>query len=347
MTVAAGARDLADVRAGLQRWFATRHPDDEVRVGPLGKPTTGYSSETLLVDVVRTARGHETEGRFVARLPPAGGGIFPDYDLTRQADVQRALRANGIPAAAAIAVELDERWIGAPFFLMDRVDGIALGEGYVASGPLFDASADTQRSVQDDFVDALADVHRLDWEAADLGALTPAGERGLAHDVARVESYATWAADGDVPAVHRDAFAWLHARRPDPEPPLGLCWGDPRLGNVLYDTSWSQQALLDWEMASIGPAEMDLAWFVGLHEVTAETAGADLPGFVGRGEVLDRWAVRAGRPVVAFDWFEMFSLVRADSIFLRIRAMLLAAGTDAPWLRGETPGQARIASRIR
>ena len=100
-------------------------------------------------------------------------------------------------------------------------------------------------------------------------------------------------------------------------------------------------------MASIGPAEMDLAWFVGLHEVTAQSAGADLPGFVGHDGMLARWAARAGRPVVDYDWFDVFSMVRADSIFLRIRTMLLAMGMDEPWLRGETPGQARIASHIR
>jgi len=348
MTVAAEARDLDAVRAGLQHWLTARHPEaDEVRVGPLGKPTSGYSSETLLVDALRSTRDHEVEDHFVARLPPAGGGIFPDYDLSRQAEVQHALVKSGIPAAKPVTVELDERWVGAPFFLMERVDGDTLTEGYVAAGRLREAAPDVQRKVHTEFLDALADVHRVDWEALGLGVLTPPGARGLVHDIDRAEEYAAWAADGEVPSILTDAIAWLRAHRPDPEPPLSLCWGDPRLGNVVYGADFSQHALIDWEMASIGPAELDLAWFVGLHDVTAQGAGGDLPGFLTHDEALARWADRMGRAVVDYQWFEIMSLLRSDSIYLRIRVMLLAAGMDEPWLRGETPGQIRIASLIR
>lgn len=344
MTVAASARDLDAVRAGLQRWFTRQHADP-VRVGPMQKPTSGYSSETLLFDVVRTTGGGEVEEHFVARLPPAGGGIFPDYDLTRQAAVQRALAAQGIPTAAPVAVELDEEWVGAPFFLMEQIAGHTLADGYVAAGPLHDAPPDEQRRVQAEFVDRLADVHRLDWDAAGLGFLTPAGERGLVHDVARLAGYLEWATDAEVPSLHREALDWMRTHRPDPEPPLSLCWGDPRLGNVLYGPDWSQRALLDWEMASIGPAEMDLAWFVALHETAA--GDHDLPGFLGRATMLDRWSGQVGRAVQAYGWFEVFSLVRADAIYLRIRTMLLAAGLDEPWLRAATPGELRVASLIR
>lgn len=349
MTVAVKARDLDAVRAGLERWFRSRHPEaDEVRLAPLRRSSTGYSSETLLVDVVHTTRGRDVEEQFVARLPPAGGGIFPTYDLPRQANVQAALARAGIPVARPVAVELDEGFLGAPFFLMERVTGQTLPDSpsYVAAGGLHDADPAIQRRVHAEFVDALADVHRVDWESLGLDSLTPAGKRGLAHDLDRADEYLSWAAEGAVPTILADALAWLRERRPEPEPPLSLCWGDPRLGNVVFGEDFSQRALLDWEMASIGAAEMDLAWFVGLHEVSAASAGGDLPGFFAHDEVLARWSERLGREVVEYGWFEVFSLVRSDSIFLRIRTMLLAAGLDEPWLRGTTPGQRRIATLI-
>lgn len=345
MTVAGEVRDLDAVRAGLQRWFdARRAGGDRVRVGPMAKPTMGYSSETLLFDVARTTGGEEVDEGYVARLPPAGGGIFPDYDLRRQADVQRALLECGIPAAAPVAVELDEDWVGAPFFLMERIPGTTIPDGYVRSGPLHDAAPDVQRRVQAEYVDRLADVHTLDWEAAGLGFLTPAHARGLVHDLARLDEYLGWATDGDVPPVLGDGLDWLRAHRPDPEPPWSLCWGDPRLGNVLYGPDWGQRALLDWEMASIGPAEMDVAWFLALHDTAA--AGADLPGFATSAEMRDRWSARVGREVQAYGWFEVFSLLRAEAIYQRIRTMLLASGLDEPWLRATTPGELRIASLV-
>jgi aminoglycoside phosphotransferase (APT) family kinase protein len=99
-------------------------------------------------------------------------------------------------------------------------------------------------------------------------------------------------------------------------------------------------------MASIGCAEMDLAWFVALHEVTAEAVGTDLPGFMDHEEMLDQWAARLGRRPVSYEWFELFSIVRSDAILLRIRELLLASGMDKPWLRGRTPGQLHIEARI-
>lgn len=349
MTVAAHERDLDAVHAGLRDWIRARHPEaDDVRLAPLRKAASGYSSETLVVDVARTTRGREAVDHWIARLPPAGGGIFPTYDLERQARVQEALIRAGARAAMPVAVELDERWLGAPFLLMERIEGHTLPEqpSYVAGGALFEAGPDTQRRVHTDFVDALAGVHRLDWDALHLDSLTPAAERGLVHDLRRARDYLTWAADGDAPAILTDALTWLGSTRPDPEPPLSLCWGDPRLGNVVFGDAFEQRALLDWEMASIGPAEMDLAWFVGLHEVSAAGAGRDLEGFLDHDAVLARWADGVGRDPVDYGWFEVLSLVRSDSIFLRIRTMLLAAGLDEPWLRGVTPGQRRIAALI-
>ncbi len=349
MTVAARQRDLDEVHAGLVRWFSSHHPDaEDLVLSPLGKPSTGYSSETLLLDVTWREHGENREAHLVLRLPPAGGGIFPTYDLAHQAAVQTALGTTAIPVARPIIVETNEEWVGSPFFVMERAPGWVLADmpSYVVSGTLVDAPPEAQARVQRDFVNVLADLHRVDWDELGLGSLTPMGERGLVHDLDRAETYVEWSTDGDVPAVIREAFVWLRANKPDPEPPLSLIWGDPRLGNIVYDDDFSQVALLDWEMASIGAAELDLAWFVGLHDISAQGAGGDLPGFLDRERVLAMWSACMGREVVDFEWFEVLSLLRAESIFLRIRGMLLAMGLDEPWLHGATPGQHRIAAII-
>ena len=98
---------------------------------------------------------------------------------------------------------------------MRRVPGTVLPDqpSYVAAGALHDAAPDAQARVQRDFVHALADVHALDWDALGLGALTPAGERGLAHDLDRAEAYVQWSTDGDVPTVVTESLA-LGSRPP-------------------------------------------------------------------------------------------------------------------------------------
>src|SRR4029079_17986069 len=209
MTVAARQRDLDAVHGGLTRWVGAQHPHaTDVRLGPLQKPSTGYSSETLLFGLTWSEDGVDKEDELVARLPPAGGGLFPVYDLTRQADLPRALPTTTIPVAEPLAVELDESWIGAPFFVMRRVAGTVLPDtpSYVVGGALHDAASDVQARVQRDFVYTLADVHALDWDALCLGILTPPGERGLDHDLDRAEAYVQWSTDGDVPTVITEAL---------------------------------------------------------------------------------------------------------------------------------------------
>lgn len=348
-TVSAGRRDPAELREGLVRWLRTSRPDaEDVRVGPLRKPASGWSSDTFMLDVVWVVGGEERQEPLVVRLPPAGGGIFPAYDLSRQATAQAALSTTSIPVARPVAVELDETWVGAPFLLMERAFGFTLPDNpsYVAGGALHDAGVEIQSKVQHDFVSVLADIHRLDYEAVGLGSLTPAGERGLVHDVDRADNYLQWAADGDPPPILVDGVEFCRANRPSPDPPMSLLWGDPRIGNVVYDVDFRQVALLDWEMAAIGPAEMDLSWFLALHESTVTGLGSDLPGFAPPDEVTAAYARRLGREVRDHHWFEVLSLLRADSIYLRIRRMLLASGLDEPWLRGTTPGQRRIETLV-
>ena len=348
MTVAARRRDLDAVHAGLLRWFRSRHPGEDVRLGPLTQPSTGYSSETLLLEVVRTTGGVERTDALVARLPPAGGGIFPEYDLDRQACVQAALATTSVPVARPVAVESDEDWIGTPFFVMTRVAGFVLADtpSYVVTGPLHDATPAAQGRVQREFIDVLAAVHTLDWEVLGLGGLTDPDSRGCTGYLREARTFVEWSSDGNVPGVIDDALEWGRANLPDPQPEPSLLWGDPRLGNVVFGGDWHQVALLDWEMASIGPAELDLAWFLGLHAGSVRSAGADLPGFADPADVAARWSAVVGRPVEHYPWYEMLSLVRAESIFLRIRWMLLAAGLDQPWLRATTPGELRLAEIV-
>lgn len=337
MIVAAGRRDLDAVHDGLLRWLHAYRPEcDRVRLAPLRSAAAGFSSQTLFVDVVWDTADGEQEQSLVARLPPAGGGIFPTYDLRRQAGVQEALARAGIPVATPVAVELDEQWVGAPFLLMTAVPGRVLPDDPTAVL----ADEDLRRRVELEFVRTLADVHRVDWDGLGLSGLTPADARGLDHEVGRARDYLHWAADGDVPTVLAEALGWCAEHRPEPAPPVSLVWGDPRIGNVVYDDRFRQQALLDWEMAALGPAELDLAWYLALHDLTRD--GQDDVRAPREALLVDAYAARLGRSPIELGWFTVLGLVRAESIFLRIRRMLLSAGREEPWLTKPTPGMRRI-----
>ena len=97
---------LAD---GFAKWFAHQHPNWTDIAVAIDRPQPGLSSDTLMLEV-ESATASE---KYVARLPPLGETVFPDYDLARQAKVQNAVAAQGIPAARVIANETDLGWIGA------------------------------------------------------------------------------------------------------------------------------------------------------------------------------------------------------------------------------------------
>jgi len=345
--VAVGTRqhDLDAVRAGLERWLRAERSDEALTVAPLSRPSVGLSSETLFADV---ATGDALE-HLVARLPPAGDGLFPRYDLAGQAETQRRLAGTTIPVAVPLAFEPDPEWVGVPFLLMPRIPGRLLSThpSFARKGWLHDSSPDEQARLQAAFVATLAEIHRLDWRALGLEFLAREGVGGLDGELDWWERYLSWASDGTPLAVLADAMKWCRDRRPEAEPEPSLLWGDVQLVNAVFDDDFRPAAILDWEMASIGPPETDLGWHLVLHQMTADTAGGDLPGFADRAATIASYEQSLGRAVVDLEWFETFALVRSGAILARIAGLLSAGGVDDSWLTDGNPQIDLLARRLR
>ena len=87
-----------------------------------------------------------------------------------------------------------------------------------------------------------------------------------------------------------------------------------RLGNLVFDEERRVRAVLDWDLASIGPAEMDLAWHFGLEYMMVSLFGRRVEGFRPRQETEARYERVSGRSLADLDWHEVFALVRALAI---------------------------------
>jgi aminoglycoside phosphotransferase (APT) family kinase protein len=345
-----GSRDLEAVRDGLRRWLrAHRDGDGEPAVAPLTRPAAGLSSDTLFVEVTWTGPHGERGESLVARLPPQGEGLFPEYDLARQGRIQSALAEAGVPVAPQLAVEPDPAWVGAPFLLMRRVPGrvLVLKPAYLLRGWLRDSPPADQGRLHRGFLDALAAIHRLDWRGLGLDEVALPGGTGLDAQLDWWGGYIDWAAPGEVPTLVGDALAWCRANRPSPEPPASLLWGDVQLVNAVFDDHLGTAAVLDWEMASAGPAEIDLGWFLALHHTTVVACGGtDLPGFPGRDQTIAACAERLGRPVLDLGWFEVFAMLRSTTLLLRAARLLSARGVDSAWLLRGNPTLDLLAEAI-
>jgi aminoglycoside phosphotransferase (APT) family kinase protein len=316
-------RDLGELRIGLERWLRRG-------VGDIDRPDPGYSCETLIVE-----RG------LVVRLPPLGDGIFPAYDLAQQAAVQAAAGAAGVPVAQPVRYEPDASFLGAPFVAMPFVVGpiptaFTLGDPWITGLP--DDSA--RGRVWQSFFDALGAIHVVDADALGLRA-------GLTGELEWWERYLGWATDGSPPPALAEALAWCRANRPGDEPPSSLLWGDVRLGNVVFDPErLAPRAILDWDMASVGPAEMDVAWFLALEQVTSDLVGKTVPGFGSRADSIAVIEGHLGRPLQDLEWYEVFALVRASAVSTRIAILFERSGQETMFKVGEDPTLAAAVRRI-
>src|ERR1700743_2588399 len=111
-------RDLADTRARLESWFSHRF-GAEASLSELtaANRAAGWSSESLVF--AADVAGSSSE--YVLRIPPAGGGIYPEYDLDAQTRTQEFLHQHGIATPSPIDYEPDESWIGSRFLVMPRI----------------------------------------------------------------------------------------------------------------------------------------------------------------------------------------------------------------------------------
>jgi len=312
--------------ARFSDWLASQ-VGERVSLGPMVAPTHGgLSNDTLLVD----AGWGAGTSRLVLRLAPGGTPLFPHYDLGLQVTVLRALGAHtDVPVPQVRWDEPDPEPLGRPFYVMAHVDGQIPPDnpgthfdGWVKALP-----APEQTHLLDSSLAMMARIHRVDWPGAGLDVLDR-GEYGpdpIAQELGAWRSYLDWASDGERFALLEDAFDWCVTNRPTGEVERALVWGDARLGNLIYDDALDPRAVLDWEMAVLGPPELDLGWFLFL-ERTALQFVDQLPGFPDRAGTVRRYEQHLGRPVRDLDWYEVWGGMRAACIQVRLGRILLELG---------------------
>jgi aminoglycoside phosphotransferase (APT) family kinase protein len=316
---------------GLRGWLQDRHPEWSRARLEVTRPQPGLSSETLFVEVTHDS-GSEA---LVVRLPPAGGGLFPDYDLERQARVQNALARTALPVPPADH-EPNPDAIGTPFVVMPKVAGRTLETrpSYVTAGWLHASSPQDQARLLRSFLTTMGEVNRVPWRDGHLGELSGGGP-DLAAALDWWERYLSWATEeAGWAAPYVEALAWCRAHLPADVPETSLLWGDPQLVNLVIAEDLTPAAVLDWEMASLGPAEVDLAWFLTLHEMSAERAGGDLPGFPDRAGMVAIYEAALGRAVGDLRWYEVFAHVRSGAIVVRAAQLMQEAGMDGSRMAG-------------
>jgi aminoglycoside phosphotransferase (APT) family kinase protein len=329
-------READEVARPLAEWAAYQL-DEPVEIVDVGSPGNGMSSETMLFSVRRVSGATEP---YAARLAPKPDvyPVFAEYDLERQARCMQLVRAHtDVPAPEVRWVETDPKWLGTPFLVMPRIEGEAPPDipPYVFGGWVCDATAEQRARMERASVSVLARLHRITPETADLSFLArpERGRSAMDQQLGHERWYYEWAR-GDVryPLIEA-TFDWLDRNRPE-EGPAVFNWGDARIGNMLY-REFEPVAVLDWEMATVGPAEVDLAWMIFLDRFFDDMAvrfgvPTALDGFMDRATVVTLYEELSGHAVHALEWYEVFAALRFATVSVRTSTRGIAYGQMEP-----------------
>ncbi|MFN2426534.1 MAG: phosphotransferase family protein [Candidatus Binatia bacterium] len=329
--------DPEELRRRLQGWFAARHPGaTDFTLGKISAPgLTGFSSETMLVDGTWSEGGLTATGRWVVRSKPTEHQVFPEYDLHAQFRcMQIVAEVSDVPVPRVRWWEPDTGVIGEPFYVMDRVDGEAPSDNppYTVMGFLAEASPAEQRSLYEAEIALLAKLHAIDWKAAGLGFLDRRkfGPPGFEQQLAYYRHFLAWAAEGRPQPTVEAAFDYLEHNVPAGRDAVVLNWGDARPSNIMV-RNFKPVAVLDWEMATLGPPECDVAWFVYLNRFLSEGVGApSLPGFPDEKETVATYEACGGPTLGDLHYYQVWAGLRFSVIFIRIIQRMEKQGVLVP-----------------
>jgi aminoglycoside phosphotransferase (APT) family kinase protein len=279
------------------------------------------------------------DARFVLRRPPRPPLPPSAHDMVREARLQLALAPHGIRLPAIRAVCEDESVIGAPFYVMDFL------EGYVVTSELppgLETEAARLR-LGLDLVDALVEIHAVDVNAPGVADFIRQGSY-LERQVRRFTELWEINQTRELPAVV-EVGGWLARHLPEALP-LAVVHGDYRLGNMMVSADDPSRivAILDWEMGAVGDPRADVGYLLATYsEPGAEPSPlgispvTNMPGFPSKRELVERYVERSGREVEPLTWFQVLALWKAA---------VFCEAIYGRFIRGELPAEDVYAGRF-
>jgi aminoglycoside phosphotransferase (APT) family kinase protein len=268
-----------------------------------------------------TYRIDDGAGRsFALRRPPLGKLLPKAHDVLREHRLISALYGrSAVPVPRPVAACSDTDVIGAPFFLMDFVEGRVLRNPRAGA----EVSEAVRAAAADHLIDTLVALHTVEPAEVGLEDLAPSGGY-IVRQVNRWQQQFDRSRTRDVPDV--DAVGrWLADNVP-PQKETRLVHGDFRLDNAIIDGEGRILAVLDWEIATLGDPLADLAILLVYWGGDGEEAigATGLPGFPDRAAVTERYAVASGRDLSELDYHRVFAYWKlacvAEGVYARYSA---------------------------
>jgi aminoglycoside phosphotransferase (APT) family kinase protein len=247
---------------------------------------------------------------WVLRRPPATGVLPTAHDVVREYEIQKALAGSPVPVPRMVGACADEGVIGAPFYLMERVDGAI----YATVAAVAALRPEDARVISLALADTLAALHRVDPDAVGLSALArpePFVDRQLRRWKGQ------WERSSQTPLPVLDAvFDELVRRRPPPTP-ARIVHGDYNLANIMFSNA-AVAAVLDWELTALGDPLADLgalmAYWGEAGRILFAGRGGHLPdanpGMATAAELVERYETAGDAAATDLPFFEAMATAK-------------------------------------
>ena len=247
--------------------------------------------------------------RYVLRRPPLGHVLATAHDMAREHRIISAVGQTNVPVPATLGLCTDESVNGAPFYVMNFVDGVVLDNAEKAE--LLDKSL--RRSASFNLIDVLCELHDVDIDAVGLGNLAKR-EGYIERQIKRWSTQWENSKTRELPEI--DEVVRLLSTKVPRQQDVSIAHGDFRFGNVLTDVTTGRiAAVLDWELCTLGDPLADLG-YIGVYwsdgPASALRANDPTPagGFTTYRELVERYATKTGRDVSGVDYYVAFSCWR-------------------------------------
>jgi aminoglycoside phosphotransferase (APT) family kinase protein len=305
-------------REGLETWFAAHARGCEP---PLRFERIAGGHSNLTYRVIDAG-----DRRWALRRPPLGKRLGSAHDMAREHKVVAALERSPVPVAPVVGLCEDEAVIGAPFYVMEFVEGPVLRG--LAEAEIFPHHED-RRAIGMRVAETLATIHAVDPDAAGLGDLGRK-EDYVARQLRRWQGQWEKSKTRELAPIDR-----LHDRLAASIPPQGpatIVHGDYRLDNMILSPGGEVAADVVWELCTLGDPLADVGTLMAYWPERGEQGlrlgePANLaPGFPPRGDLAARYAERSGRDLSNLNYYVALGYWKLAIILEGVYARYLGGG---------------------
>lgn len=303
----------------VSEWIVSRRPTTAVPL-TFDLIAGGHSNLTYRVT---DANGQ----RLVLRRPPLGHVLATAHDMEREHTIISALGPTDVPVPSVVGLCTDESVNGAPFYVMEYVDGNVIRNTQQAEL----LTPQQRRTASDSLIDVLALIHSVDVHEVGLSDLAKHDsylERQLKRWYGQFCASRELAGNLDLREVD-EAHALLAAHVP-PQQGVAIVHGDYRLDNTMLDSHGHVAAVLDWEICTLGDPLADLGLLCvywtdpGEPAVMPQASPTSLEGFARSSELIERYAATSSRDLSQIDYYIAFGSWKLTCIIAGVYARYAA-----------------------